>query len=445
IFVKICGRIISLQKDFNTTTIQELTEAACYKAKLVCLDMFAYYGGNYLWPDDCIGFYLIKKDSTVYIVTRQRAGRPNINIETLDDYMAKYKDNRLHTVNLSTSAINTVSKISSVTFLGNHPAFVIRQIMISISTIHRNGDSYNGQFTVKDIFMVNGCIIEFSSFLFSYPFNKDSCSADYRRIREIIVALLNDELNNGCPIYFLEFLNLLFVCPFEELSNSEASIRFITNHPALSSYMERIRQLTILDNILERMQGNQRLILDQNLDEPYQWTNDVITVPLMKYVYEFDGRKNAPKGASKGVVPSKAATSINPEYTDKYMGCLCFARNFFSHANFQLILEEIDAAFAVQFSTFMHELFCLVVQDPNSSNNLDILKLLGNQFSEPHAWNWPIHLASLGAPVPGPAPPHLLANSIPHLPELTQWFVSHPSSVFSIQPKSAISLALPKY
>ncbi|KAJ1261231.1 hypothetical protein BS78_09G012700 [Paspalum vaginatum] len=302
--------------------------------------------------------------------------RPNINIETLDDYMAKYKDNRLHTVNLSTSAINSVSKISSVTFFGNHPAFVIRQIMISISTIHRNGDSYNGQFTVKDIFMVNGCIIEFSSFLFSYPFNKDSSSADYRRIREIIVALLNDELNNGCPIYFLEFLNLLFVCPFEELSNSEASIRFITNHPALSSYMERIRQLTILDNILERMQGNQRLILDQNLDEPYQWTNDVITVPLMKYVYEFDGRKNAPKGANKGVVPSKAATSINPEYTDKYMGCLCFARNFFSHANFQLILEEIDAAFAVQFSTFMHELFCLVVQDPNSSNNLDILKLM---------------------------------------------------------------------
>lgn len=75
LFVKVCEKEVSMQEDFNTTTIKELMDAACYRAGIKTCDFYAVYGGKRLKADKPIAYYPIFKDSTIHLRSRFRAGR----------------------------------------------------------------------------------------------------------------------------------------------------------------------------------------------------------------------------------------------------------------------------------------------------------------------------------------------------------------------------------
>jgi len=127
-------------------------------------------------------------------------------------------------------------------------------------------------------------------------------------------------------MYFENFLKYLFDCPAKEKSNSEPVIHFITNHPALTSYMDRIKQCILLDSMTRRLDINDRVDFGTALIQFPRWLSVVQNVPALKTVYLYNSKTD----------PIRNITIVNPEYDAHILGCLCFARNYFSHADYQV-------------------------------------------------------------------------------------------------------------
>lgn len=240
--------------------------------------------------------------------------------------MRKNKDNKFRQVTLSSLSENKKTKAQSVTFLSQFSAYYIHKIMVYICGKHREGVSFDGKFSVSDILIINKVMVEFdTSNLQNYEFSEDTCSNDYAKLLEIFTTYFT-EGGKVTAVYFAHFLQYLFDCPAKEKSNSEPVIQFITNHPALTCYMDRIKQCLLLDSMARRLDINDQVDLGNACVAFPTWRSVVEDVPALEKVYLYNSKFD----------PIKNKTIVNAEYDGHILGCLHFARNYFSHADFQV-------------------------------------------------------------------------------------------------------------
>jgi hypothetical protein len=241
--------------------------------------------------------------------------------------MSENMDKRFRQVTLSALSINRKkNQISSVTFLSKLSAYYIHKIMVYICGKHRKGLSFDGKFTASDILIINKTMVDFdTSNLRTYDFSEHTCSNDYAKLYEIFSTYFT-EGGMTTAMYFDNFLIYLFHCPAKEKSNSEPVIHYITNHPALTSYMDRIKQCLLLDSMARRLDINDKAALDTACIPFPSWLSVVQDVPALNTVYLYNSKTD----------PIKNKTIVNPEYNAHILGCLHFARNYFSHADYQV-------------------------------------------------------------------------------------------------------------
>ena len=114
----------------------------------------------------------------------------------------------------------------------------------------------------------------------------------------------------GYPIYFSHLLEYLRTCPAKGSSNTEAIIGFVTNHPCLEPYQDRMKQVMVLDNIIHRLSETELQNLIAALGTRKNWARKYLHgVPEMDGIYYFFN-----------TVRADGTVDVNPLYEDNPMG-----------------------------------------------------------------------------------------------------------------------------
>lgn len=153
-------------------------------------------------------------------------------------------------------------------------------------------------------------------------FTESSCSNDFFALYKIFSSDTFKDSSGEYPLYYKHFLDLLFTCPAKGDSNAEPFIQFLTNHPALTSYTDRVKQFNLLDSIVHHLYINDRVKLDRVAGYFLEWVTDVKDVPAMDIVYHY-----------KATLDQNNHWIFNGKYTVRRLGCLHFARNYFNHVH----------------------------------------------------------------------------------------------------------------
>jgi hypothetical protein len=93
-------------------------------------------------------------------------------------------------------------------------------------------------------------------------FDEHSCRKDYDRLREIFVSKFSPY---GYPCYFKQLLEYLGTCPAKEFSNTKVVIAFVINDPCFQPFEDRIKQTTILANILDQLRQVELQVVETSL------------------------------------------------------------------------------------------------------------------------------------------------------------------------------------
>lgn len=210
--------------------------------------------------------------------------------------------------------------ISSVKFFSDYCIGYLHDILKFVTGTHRDGWSFNGSFESKDIIWVDGRVyIQYNTIV---VFDSASCSADYLKLYQIFTTKF---LTYGYPAHFLHLLNYLCTCPAGGLSNTESVIGFVSNHPCLEPFMDRMKQVMILANILHRLDSVEYGLVIGALGDYKGWIRKhVHGVPEMDGILYFFN------------TVSGGGFEINPNYTDSAEGCLNYSYNYLKHATNQV-------------------------------------------------------------------------------------------------------------
>lgn len=194
--------------------------------------------------------------------------------------------------------------------------------MAFICEKHRLKKSFNGNFTIHDILVVNKVMIDMDSNVREFDFDEITCSNGYARLYDIFSTKFV-EAGADVPLYFDHLLTYLFHCPAKVGSNSEPLIRFLTNHPSLTCYMDRIKQCLLLDNMVHRLKG--KPALSRKIHRVSTWWNEARNAPVLEKVLLYDSWND-----------NAGNTILNSEYTNTAVGFMHFSKNYFTHDDYQV-------------------------------------------------------------------------------------------------------------
>lgn len=383
LLVKVCRNTVSVQEDLNVITVKQFVKAACQKIGVHAYDFYAVYGGKPLKDDKLMSCYPIYRGSTVCLRQRLRAGSPQVILfksYTFDE-MIENRAGLFHVVHLSQHSTNSMTQVGTVTYLSDYSQYIIHEVLIYICGKHRKGWSFSGNFESTDILFCSGRV-KIAKRVHRVNFNKDTCGMDYMKLYEIFVEAFAVGMKDNqqvFPMFLPHLLEYLFACPAGENSNHELAITFLTNHPALASYMDRIKQCILLDSMVDSLDPVDLLSLKQLLNWVWKWSQGPVKVPGMNSVYIHNAKFH----------PVTHQMLVNARYIPNPLGCLHFSGNYFSHAhNHQLNLEEAEAAFAENTKSFLPFILQFIVvegiikQKFNAPAHFHILTLLGNKLAD---------------------------------------------------------------
>ncbi|KAL6909598.1 hypothetical protein ACP4OV_001879 [Aristida adscensionis] len=268
---QILGLTMSLQENLNTTTTKMLVEHACKKIGMRVEDFYAVYNGKPLADMKILANTTVFRNSTIQIRPRLRGGRTQ--------RLTKANSRRAYGV-----------------FLSEYARWAIRKLFISL--------------------------VEFDDSLEEVQFNEETCKNDYTAIADALKSRLKISKTHGFPLYVTHLLKYLRECPAGANSNKEAPIAFLTSHPAIVEYTDRIAHCTVLCSMVTRLDG-----LDCQ-----DFHKNVRQLPV------------GPHGETLVV------------YGTNIIGCLMYARNFLKHGGWQFLMEELEAAFSVHLEAFLPQL-----------------------------------------------------------------------------------------
>lgn len=230
-----------------------------------------------------------------------------------------------HVVHLSQHSTNSMTQVGTVTYLSDYSQYIIHEVLIYICGKHRKGWSFGGNFESTDILFCSGRV-KIAKRVHRVNFNKDTCGMDYMKLYEIFVEAFAVGMKDNqqvFPMLLPHLLEYLFACPAGENSNHELAITFLTNHPALASYMDRIKQCILLDSMVDSLDPVDLLSLKQLLNWVWKWSRGPVKVPGMNSVYIHNAKFH----------PVTHQMLVNARYIPNPLGCLHFSGNYFSHAH----------------------------------------------------------------------------------------------------------------
>lgn len=235
-------------------------------------------------------------------------------------------------------------RITSVKFFSYRSTCYLHELLKFVTGTHRDGWSFNGAFESIDIIWVEGRAHILGA---KVPFDHESCRRDFFRLYEIFTAEFSAY---GYPAYFGHLLEYLRTCPAGIFSNKEALIGFVTNHPCIQHYTDRMKQVMILANMFPRLHRADQQMLRAALGDWHEdWAKlHVNGVPEMDKVYYHDN-----------IVLPNGSVAVNPVYSDDPEGMIHYSNNYMKHVERQV-------------STVLY--FILFIQDakPYISQELDI-------------------------------------------------------------------------
>ncbi|KAF0918362.1 hypothetical protein E2562_023524 [Oryza meyeriana var. granulata] len=322
--INVFGVTISLQqKDICNTMVGSLVESSCRKIGVNASDSYAVLGRKVLDYNEPLSHYPLTRDSTVEVRYRARAGQQM----TFNRKFNVTKDKLFRTVQLGPELRERVNIPQSVKFFSDFASYNLQKVLMHVTGLHLEGWSYNGAFESNDIIFHNGAVTIQNTPM--VPFDKDSCARDYAKLSNIFKAKF---LQLGYPLYFSHLILYLHKCPDGANSNHEAIVAFVTNHPSIESYFDRMKQLMILDCLLDR--------------HPTHYVDNIVALGRYSWIAKTKKWKIKAIWDVYNHVPRLApARWKNPLYTDDAKGCLHLANNFLKHGNNKHTEDELDAAF----------------------------------------------------------------------------------------------------
>ncbi|PVH31080.1 hypothetical protein PAHAL_9G053200 [Panicum hallii] len=370
--VKVEGTSISVRQNLSTTTIKMLVEHACDKRGIRNYDGYPVFLGKVLDDTKLLSDCKVCNNCIVEVRGRGRAGRERrIKCTTFDDEM---KDIDLFSVvsPLSKTLTNTKTQEKSATFLSGQAKWYGRQVFISLCRMHFRKKSLDGKFNASHILFHDGRVV-FDESCMEVDFTGHSCKNDYGVIAEIFKKwfCIPDEAEEEgrYPLFVADLIDYLLDCPLGEKSNSAAAIAFLVNHPALTTFMDRIGQCTTLDSMVDRLTEFQKFEFDEAVGSYNDWSERVEDVPAMydTLVYDPFRRVDAPEETL---------------YTENLRSCLKFARNHFRHARPDLSLERVEASFSLNLVDFLPMILQAIVKSFEGPPAFDMVTLLGDHVAD---------------------------------------------------------------
>lgn len=200
---------------------------------------------------------------------------------------------------------------------------------------HRNNVCYDGVFGPNDILFENGRVC----LRVGIPcrgFDEAGCRLDYLALHNIFSTLKTADGYYSQD--FKHLLTYLKVCPAGALSRSEPAIRFLINHPALEFYMDRMKQVMLLDNLLFRvLKKNDVKIIKAAISRTkrWKWWTILERCPEMTDVLCRDS-----------VVLPDGSRLYNALYTGDMKGCIHYGNNYFKHGKNKVRLTPFISLFS---------------------------------------------------------------------------------------------------
>ncbi|CAO2035983.1 unnamed protein product [Urochloa humidicola] len=367
-FVMVSGLTISMQENLNTTTTRMMIERACERRGIRDHNCYAVYHGHKLEDTKLLIDCAIERDCIVDVRTRMRGGQDKTikcTLKSLNDMLLRRQ--RFHVVRFPHKLRNYKRGIRHATFLSDYIKWLARQVLIAMCRMHYRGKSFDGAFEAKHIFFSNGRVI-FDETLVEITFTGSTCKKDFAVIENIFRTIFMLQ-GGGFPLFVAHLLKYLRDCPAGGDSNSEACIAYLIGHPALSAYTERISQYSLLDSMLSRLNKNEFAAFVAAVGPLHNWENNLLDVIEMDITYWFDAKYDA----------SGTTWSI---YGDNPVGCLRYSRNHLKHADFQLLLEKIEAAFCANVLDFLADLLQNIAINFKGPSTFDFVKLLGDYVAD---------------------------------------------------------------
>lgn len=211
-------------------------------------------------------------------------------------------------------------------FFSDFSSYNIQKVLMHVTEQHRAGWSYDGGFNSQNIIFHDGAVsIENVPVV---AFDKDPCARDYTSLYNIF----STRFGPVYPVHFDHLLEFLKTCPCGVNSRKDAIVAFVTNHPSIETYVDRMKQLMILDNVVHRHPAH----LQANIQAMAAYASHAsLRASMGPYAYAWKGSAQLVPELNNVLVyqpPGKPLQWKNPLYTDNAKGCLHFANNFLKHA-----------------------------------------------------------------------------------------------------------------
>lgn len=280
----------------------------------------------YIYLDKSLLSTLYYKFVTYNIISRERL----IHCTTFDDEM---KDiDRISVIKLPKSLKNRVTQAEAATFLSEGCQYLAQQVLISLCRVHFRKKCFNGKFNSSQILFHEGRAV-FAQSCKEETFTEEGCRKDYLVIAQLFrLYFFND---GSYPLYVSDLVQYLLSCPLGVNSNSAEAIALLVNHPALTSFVERMAQCSMLDSMVKRLTPDEMSDFVAAVGSEFSWGEVASNVTAMIEILHFRSKgKDADAEASEGKDANSEAgqEEENTYYSEDPRSCLTFARNYFRHA-----------------------------------------------------------------------------------------------------------------
>jgi hypothetical protein len=172
------------------------------------------------------------------------------------------------------------------------------------------GVTWDGAFSISDVWLCNGGVM-INPNVPCRAYYADGGRADYESLHHIISTSFYDFYSIRYPLYLRTLLYDLEACP-NERRQQHSYVTFLINHPALTSYSDRMAIYNATSQMIRKLPPNHRQTLNTllNIGEYDSWGLAVDIIPDLHNTYTYGGV---------------------PHYGLGLDSCLQFARNYLCH------------------------------------------------------------------------------------------------------------------
>uniref|UniRef100_A0ACD5UZM1 Uncharacterized protein n=1 Tax=Avena sativa TaxID=4498 RepID=A0ACD5UZM1_AVESA len=356
-----------MQKYLNKTTVKMLAKYVQDRVGANVNDFYCTYAGKCLNEERLLSYYHIQRDSTIMVQHRLRAGVREQTIECLNWESAIDGIPRFHTVALPPDFVDAGTNRATAKYLSEAIQERSCQVLIALCEVHLRNFSLDGNFGPEHILFYKGRVF-FDDAVREVRFSPVKGRRDYSRVYDIFLPVFRDEANpDDFPLHSPDLLDFLFACPPNFDLRSLTVVAYLINHSAIQTYTERISTCKTLESMVTRLFGIQLWRFQHLISHP-DWL-PIQNVPALHARYMYDPIWN------------QVMHKFVSKYGNDCRECLKLADNYFKHADDNIHMEVVEAAFSLAMSedNFMPRLLqTLAALDPPLQDpRFDVVKVFG--------------------------------------------------------------------